>query len=379
MSAQSQADAYGALAFSQAQADLLDSAARFCADQSPREKVRTLMNSDTGFDADVWAAIVDMGWLGTAIPDAYEGGVGLGAGDLVPVLEQMGRHLLATPFMGSVLSAHLITVFGSEAQKSALLPAITRGDIISLAMMEADGAWEPLRAKAGPGADGKTLRGEKVLVPYADHATAILVLIEKDGSPAIAVIKGDAITPAALRRETLIDETQRTFTLSLDGLVCDEVDMIAGPGLAAALRSTYQVQALLSAAVSVGAAHAVIDYTTDYLRTRKQFGKPIGAYQALKHPMVDAYVGAEQARSHLYSAAASIDQQGTGEIAVRMARAAADQALCFAADRAIQFHGGFGFTYDCDAQLYRRFGAYQAALYGDAAYHRAKLAPLLFG
>ncbi|MEO0614489.1 MAG: acyl-CoA dehydrogenase family protein, partial [Pseudomonadota bacterium] len=91
MSAQSQADAYGALAFSQAQADLLDSAARFCADQSPREKVRTLMNSDTGFDADVWAAIVDMGWLGIAIPDAYEGGVGLAAGDLVPVLEQMGR------------------------------------------------------------------------------------------------------------------------------------------------------------------------------------------------------------------------------------------------------------------------------------------------
>ena len=108
-----------------------------------------------------------------------------------------------------------------------------------------------------------------------------------------------------------------------------------------------------------------------------QFGALIGSYQALKHPTVDAYVAYEQARSHLYSAAHCFGEQGVGEIATRMAKAQADAAMSFAADRAIQFHGGFGFTYDCDAQLYRRRAIWHASQYGDGAYHKQKLADLL--
>jgi alkylation response protein AidB-like acyl-CoA dehydrogenase len=115
----------------------------------------------------------------------------------------------------------------------------------------------------------------------------------------------------------------------------------------------------------------------DYLKTRKQFGRLIGSYQALKHPMVDALLMLDAARSHLYYAAGVIGQGAEGEIAVRMAKAAAGEALAFAADRGIQFHGGFGFTYDCDAQLYRRLGLWGEARYGDAAWQRAKLAALL--
>ncbi|MEL6111858.1 MAG: acyl-CoA dehydrogenase family protein [Pseudomonadota bacterium] len=374
-------DAYGSLDFSETQADLLESASRFCADYSPSEKVRAQMTGETGFDPAVWAAIVDMGWLGIAIPDAYDGGIGLSPADLVPVMEQMGKHLLATPFMASVTAAHLITLAGTETQKAKLLPAIARGEYVSLATMETDGAWEPLTATASIVEDAGNMRlsGEKVLVPYGGLAQFILVLIERARSPAFVILSGEDIPKTAKRAETLIDETQRSVTLALDGLSCAPEQLIDGDHVAGALRRAYHLQALLASAAGVGAAQAVIDYTADYLRTRKQFGKPIGAYQALKHPMVDAYVSTEQARSHLYSAAASIDQQGTGEIAVRMARAAADQALSFAADRSIQFHGGFGFTYDCDAQLYRRFAAWQAAMFGDAAYHRARLAPLLFG
>ena len=134
---------------------------------------------------------------------------------------------------------------------------------------------------------------------------------------------------------------------------------------------------LLLAAEMCGGAYSVIDYTLDYLKTRKQFGKLIGSYQSLKHTMVDAHMGYERSRSHLYSAAFLFAQQGEGEIAVRMAKAQANEAFSFAADRAIQFHGGFGFTYDCDAQLYRRRAIWCSALHGDARYHRRKLADLM--
>jgi alkylation response protein AidB-like acyl-CoA dehydrogenase len=146
----------------------------------------------------------------------------------------------------------------------------------------------------------------------------------------------------------------------------------------AALAHAELVGALLYSADMVGGAFRVIDYTADYLRTRKQFGKVIGSFQALKHPLVDAFVGYERARSHLYAAAHSFADQGRGEVAVRMAKAQAEKAYSFAADRAIQFHGGFGFTYDCDAGLHRRRALYDATRFGDARAQKRRLAQLLF-
>ncbi len=148
---------------------------------------------------------------------------------------------------------------------------------------------------------------------------------------------------------------------------------------AQALAHIDQAAALLQSAEMCGGTQSVIDYTVSYLQTRKQFGKVIGEYQALKHPIVDAYVDYEKARSHLYSAASSFSDQGLGEVAVRMAKAAADGVYSFTSDRAIQFHGGFGFTHDCDAGLHRRASIFHASQFGDAAWQRAKLAPLLLG
>ena len=139
-----------------------------------------------------------------------------------------------------------------------------------------------------------------------------------------------------------------------------------------------QTASLLWAADMCGGTFACIEYTLDYLKTRKQFGKLIGSYQSLKHTIVDAHQAYEKARSHLYSAAHVFGAQGEGEMAVHMAKAEAGSAYSFAADRAIQFHGGFGFTYDCDAQLYRRRAIMGCALHGDARYHRRKIADLMF-
>jgi len=143
------------------------------------------------------------------------------------------------------------------------------------------------------------------------------------------------------------------------------------------LRHIHLAANLLGAAQMTGACQSCIDYTVEYLGTRKQFGKYICSFQSLKHVTVDAFVDYQKARSLLYSAAFTVSKPRSGDIAVRMARVQADKALSFAADRAIQFHGGFGFTYDCDAHLYRRFAIFMASQYGDAAYHKVKLAELI--
>lgn len=369
----------GRLGFSEDQSSLLDVASSFCASRSPMTKVRRLIEDETGHDPDVWREIVELGWLGIAIPEEY-GGAGLGLAEVVPVVEQMGRYMLAGPFLSTTLAAQAILAGGTDDQKRVLLPRLAEGAITTLALCEANDDWDlgAIAATATRTPAG-TLRlaGAKRLVCDADAATHIIASVLVEGRPALVAFERAALAPGALRREVIIDETKRSYALTLDGLEVSS-DSLMDPARAAnALHHIHLTANLLAAAEMCGGTQSVIDYTVDYLKTRVQFGKLIGSYQALKHPIVDAYVGYEQARSHLYSAAHCFNEQGVGEIATRMAKAQADTAMSFAADRAIQFHGGFGFTYDCDAQLYRRRAIWHASQYGDAAYHKAKLADLL--
>ena len=370
----------GRIGFSEDQASLLEVATDFCQRRSPVATVRRLMENEAGHDPAVWTELGDLGWLGVAIPEAY-GGSGLGLAEVVPLVEQMGRRLMAGPFVSTTLVAQGLIAGGTEDQKREVLPRIAAGEAAALALAELDTDWEAdsIACTATRQADGRlALSGLKVLVTDANAARRILASVRLDGAPALVLLMPEDLPAGALRRETVIDETRRSFALTLDGVVL-EADRLLDPGRArAALEHLHLAANLLAAADMVGGTQACIDYTLDYLRTRTQFGKVIGSYQALKHPIVEAYTRYEQARSHLYSAAHCFNEQGTGEIAVRMAKAAADVAFSFAADRSIQFHGGFGFTWDCDAQLYRRRAIWHAAQFGDAAFHRKKLARLLF-
>ena len=370
---------YGEIGFSEEQADLLEVAQNFCREKSPIDKVRLLMESEFGFDQSVWDEIVELGWLGIAVQEDYDG-VGLSLAEVAPVMEEMGRRMMATPFLSTTLAAQVISVGGTEAQKKEALPKIVSGAVATVAVMEDEGAWDlakPACAATAKG-EGYVLSGVKHLVTDAAVADWFVISASCDGALGLFLLSKDDVPADRLTREVVIDETKRSFALDLEGLTIGH-DMRLDADRAVAAMQHYQLAAsLLSAAECVGGTIAVLDYTVDYLQTRKQFGKTIGSYQALKHPTVDAFINYEQARSHLYSAAHSFNDQGAGEIATRMARAQADQAFSHAADRAIQFHGGFGFTYDCDAQLYRRRAAFHAALYGDAAYHRKKLGDLLF-
>ena len=369
----------GTIGFTEEQVELMDVATNFCRDKSPIEKVRALLEDDRGYDADVWQEIANLGWLAIAIPEEYDG-VGLSLAEVVPIMEQMGRRILAGPFQSTTVAAQAIVAGGSDAQKQAWLPKIATGSIATMALGEASGDWnlQNVNASAEVSGDGYKLSGTKQFVTYAMDAELIIASVRLDGAVRLVLIERSSIDDSAFRREAIIDDTKRSFELTLDGIVVPADALMEADKSKAALAHVDLTANLLQTAEMCGGTQAVIDYTLDYLKTRKQFGKIIGEYQALKHPITDAYVGYEKARSHMFSAAHSFADQGRGEVATRMAKAAADKAYSFAADRAIQFHGGFGFTHDCDAQLYRRSAIWNASQFGDAAWHRAKLADLLF-
>jgi alkylation response protein AidB-like acyl-CoA dehydrogenase len=367
------------LGYSEEQIELLDVATTFCRDKSPIDKVRKLIDSESGYDAEVWAEMAALGWTAVAIPEAH-GGVGLTLAEVVPMVEQMGRHLLASPLISSALAAQAFIAGGTEAQQAEWLPRLAEGAIGTMALSEANGDWDLTNIAATAKSDGDSLvlSGEKLFVLWAQAADVLIASVTLDGKPALLLLTAADIA-GGIRREAIIDETKRSFALSLDGMTVPKSALLDLGKATQTLAAIELAATLLQSAEMCGGTQSVIDYTVSYLQTRKQFGKVIGEYQALKHPMVDAYVDYEKARSHLYSAASCFSDQGLGEVAVRMAKAAADGVYSFASDRAIQFHGGFGFTHDCDAGLHRRAAIFQASQFGDAAWQRAKLAPLLLG
>ncbi len=182
--------------------------------------------------------------------------------------------------------------------------------------------------------------------------------------------------------ERLVDETRRSARVCLDGTTVSPDALLTGGEAASALRRVQLRGALLVSAEMAGVGQGVFDVTLDYLKTRVQFGKKIGGYQALKHPMVWLMVGIEHSRSLLYRAATLWDTGESAseiETAVRASKVQSGDACTHAVDRAIQFHGAFGFTWECQAQLFFRRAQWAEYTFGDAAHHRRHLAGLLFG
>lgn len=372
-------DNLGTIGTTEEQIELLDVATNFCRDKSPVDKVRGLIDDDLGYDPSIWKEIGELGWLAIAIPEAHDG-VGLSMAEVVPIAEQMGRNLMSMPFGSTTLAAQALLAGGSEAQQAQWLPKIAAGTAATLALREENGDWDlsNIDATGAVSGDTVTLSGKKQLVQWAASVDLIIASVKIDDMVRFALIERSALADGALRRETVIDETTRSYEVTLDGVTVSADALFDADRTRETLEKIELAAGLIHAAEMTGGAQAVIDYTLEYLKTRKQFGKIIGSYQALKHPTVNNYVEYEKARTHLYSAAHSWGEQGRGEVAVLMAAAQAHSSYATAADRSIQFHGGFGFTHDCDAQLHRRKAIMGGALIGDAAYQRSKLANLLF-
>ena len=367
------------LTFTEEQAMLLDVAREFCRAKSPIAAVRAQLDSITGFDQSLWDKMVALGWAGIASPESC-GGSGLGVGALIPVVESMGRAMLGTPLISSALAGQLLLRAGDAQQVERLLPAIAAGTPATVALLD-NGDW----GDDGLGLildDEHVLGGIKKCVPDASVANLFVVSVVFKGSPALAIVRADQLTATALSDNSLIDQTKRAANVDFSGVKVDENNVISGAGVASALRDVRLLGALLVAAEATGSAAACLDTTVEYLKTRKQFGKLIGSYQALKHPTVEILTALDSSRSFIYHAASLVSDNALdadAEVACRMAKAQACQTLLYAGDRAIQFHGGMGFTYECDAQLYIRRAQWSQQQFGDVQHHRKRLATLLLG
>ena len=366
------------IAFSEEQAMILDSAQAFCRDKSDGNAVRSLLKSATGFNQDVWDEMVALCWTGLTIPEQF-GGFAMGIGATVPLVESMGRHMLCTPYISATIAAQAIVRGGSESQQSKWLPAMVEGTIGTLALLDNED-WGATRTSCELTTkdDQLELKGKKLLVHDALVSDFFLVLAKYEGTEVLVIVESSQLADNAIDSKTLVDETKRAANVDFTGVTVQSDAIL--PSGEAVLADLRLIGALLIASEATGSAAAALDTVVDYLTTRKQFGRLIGSYQSLKHPTVEMLIQMDSARTFIYHAATLI---GDGkldkdtEIACRMAKAQAADALSFAGDRAVQFHGGMGFTYDCDAMLYIRRAKWTQQQYGDPQHHRKLLAPLL--
>jgi len=341
---------------------------------------RRVMQTEEGFDRALYRDAAGLGWLGVAVPEAY-GGAGMGPLALCGMFEAAGQQLFATPLLACTLASSAFLAAGNEEQKRRWLPPLARGEAIgTLALTEPNGSYESsgVEARADESADGYALSGTKTFALDAQHADFALIAARLHGKPALFLATAEEIS-GRLRREILIDETRRSARLDLAGLTLGTAALLDAGDATAALAQVQRLGALLVAAEMAGGAEGVLQLTVDYLKTRKQFGKAIGSYQALKHPMVEIMCAIEEGRSLLYHAATLLERgDHDAEVAVRMAKAQLGDTYAQAADRSIQFHGAIGFTYECNAQLYFRRAQWGQHSFGDALHHRRHRASLLW-
>ena len=366
-----------ALEFTEEQTMLMDVAREFCRDKSPIAAVRAQLESDRGFDPAIWDEMVALGWAGMALPEGC-GGSGLGIGSMIPVAEAMGRAMLGTPLLCSALAGQLVMRAGKPAKVEGLLSEIAAGAATALALLD-NGDWGDEHTYCELDGTG-VLRGVKRFVVDAASASLFVVSVAHEGGIALAVVRCGQLPEQAIMPNTLIDQTRRSADVDFSGITVEDGMLITGDAVPGALRDVRLLGALLSAAEATGSASACLDTVVEYLKTRKQFGKLIGSYQALKHPAVEILTAVDSSRSFVYHGATLAGDESLGrdaEIACRMAKAQATETLIYASDRAVQFHGGMGFTYECDAQLYIRRAQWSRQQFGDALHHRKRLAALL--
>ncbi len=367
------------MTFSDEQAMLLEVASQFCRDKSPMSAVRAQLASEAGFNQALWHEMVSLGWSGIAVPEQF-GGSGLSLAEVATIAEPMGRHLMATPFVSTQLFIQGILAGGSEAQKVAVLGKICDGAMGSVAVFERDGDWNLFEIDARAlMTNGQTvsLSGAKTLVCDAGVAEFLLVSVCLAEEPALVILPTAEISGARRSREVIIDETRRSYRIDLDGLIVPVSSLITGRNAADALNAIRDAGLLLTSAEAAGGIAGALDVIVGYLNLRTTFGRKIGSYQSLKHTSAEILIGLERSRSHLYHAASLLAIGHDAEIALRMAKVESSDSFAFAGDRGVQFHGGFGFTYECDAQLYLRRALWLQYSFGDATHHRRRLADRL--
>ncbi|HVY85877.1 MAG TPA: acyl-CoA dehydrogenase family protein [Caulobacterales bacterium] len=326
---------------------------------------RAVLEGGQLYAADLYADLARLGCLGAAIPEQY-GGLGLGYLHLCAASEALGAELAPVPLSSTVyLAAELILIAGSESQKAQWLPRIASGDVIAT-LADVD---EPGAACA---CAGERVSGAKA--PVGDGMAADLAIVSArkpgDADRLYLVNLGEA----GVRRVTLrsIDPSRPQARVIFDAAPCEPLG--GGVSAASALDRAYDRAAILLAFEQLGGAEAALRAARDYAVERRTFGRPIGSYQAIKHKLADVYMANQLARAHAYYGAWALDA-GAPELprAAAGARVAATDAFSLAAQENLQTHGGIGFTWEGDCQLYYRRARHLSLVIGSQGAWRNKL------
>ena len=346
--------------------------------ECPSAEVRRLMETSDAFDVALWQKMADQGWTGIIFAEDY-GGAGMGMVEMTAVLEEMGRALLPGPFLSTVLLAgSAITYAGNESQKQQYLQAICSGSAKStVAMLEEGASWSSdgvhLHASSGP--TGYVLKGRKLFVPDAGVADFLICVARLRGTLSLFIVP--AGTHGVNIKETpAMDATRKLYEVIFDSVDLPEESLLAvGDRAEATVEHALAVSTVGLVAEMVGGMQRLLDISVEYAKTRKQFGRPIGQFQAVQHMCADMLLMTESSRSAVYYAAwAMSEDESSAATAVSVAKAYASDAYREVGNRAIQVHGGMGFTWENDVHLYYRRAKASEFAFGDATWHRERLA-----
>ena len=372
--------------FNQEQELLRNTARKFLENECTSEFVRARMAEPAGVTDAFWTKLAEQGWTGLVYPEEF-GGTGLGFVDLTVLMEEMGRAVMPGPFFSTLLGGLTILEAGSAAQKKEWLTKIAAGEAkAALAFTEPNARWDAAAvAVTAREAGGKfTLSGTKLFVLDAHVADVIVVVARtreskrpEEGLSLFLVPKGTR--GLSVKLLPTMDQTRKLCEVKLEDVVVG-AEALMGPrdGGWTPLARVLDRATVALCAEMCGGAQRVLDMTTEYAKIRIAFGKPIGSYQGVKHRAADMLVESENAKSLTYYAAWAVDENvPEAPLAASMAKAYASDAFRKIAGAGIQLHGGIGFTWEHDLHLYFKRAKSSEFTFGDASYHRERVAQLI--
>lgn len=371
----SQPDDFG---FNEEAALLKDSARKFFTDNCSTEQLHALVASEPNpergpqatWNRELWQQLVALGWTAVAVPESCDG-VDMPLVAVAGLVEEVGRAAFPCPLLATLSATYVLRHCG-EAGHSALAE-IAGGTAATLAYSNRHG--DPaLSAGEVTVVDG-CLQGSAWFVQDAAKVERLLVCARDGDRWGWYWLASDA-PGVVIHADAIVDHTRDQAHIEFNGA---QAERLGSDALAIAAQAMPALWTLLSADM-VGAAEWQLQATVDYVGARQQFDHPLGFFQAVKHALVNAMIGIDQAKSLVYNAACAYDVEP--EQAARcahMAKASASEAADFTAGRSVQLHGGIGFTWECFVHLYFKRQMHSQALWGDAAWHRARLADIVIG
>ena len=350
-----------------------ESVHRLLADASDERAVRETMETEQGFDTQLWQQLAQMGVVGLII-DEDHGGSGVGPMELEIVMEEVGAALLCSPLLASgVLAAALIQALGDGDASDRLLPQIASGECIATAVLTGEGGcW----SEAGVSVDASQvdgrwqLRGDASYVLHGQNADVLLVAANTDNGIAIFELNADA-GGVTINSLPTFDHTLRLANIGFADAVAQPLN--ATQPAWNAVRTAIDISLVALAGEQAGGSRHCLDFTVEYAKNRIQFGRAIGSFQAVKHMAADLLLESESATSAARHAAACLAENSEQtEEAISLAAFACADAFVTTTATSIQMHGGIAFTWEHPAHLYLRRARADAQLFGNSNYYRER-------